>query len=59
MDMLTIAISALINGAVVYGVVKTEMKYLRRDTDLANSRIDQIIANRCPSGSKLHQADHQ
>jgi hypothetical protein len=41
-DTIWIAIiSAGLNGAVVWGVVRTELKYLRRDVDHANKRIDE------------------
>lgn len=30
------------NGAVVWGVVRTELKYLRRDVDHAHQRMDEM-----------------
>ena len=35
-----VIISGIVNGAVTWGVVRTEMKYLRRDVDHAHKRID-------------------
>lgn len=36
--------SALLNGAVVWGVVRTELHYHRRDIDHAHRRLDAIGA---------------
>ena len=36
--------TALVNGLVTWGVVKTELRWLRRDVDLAHLRIDRIDA---------------
>lgn len=40
--MVIVIVSAVINGAVVWGVVRTELKYHRRDIDHAHKRIDAI-----------------
>lgn len=32
-DLLLLALSALVNGAVTWGVVKTQLVWLRRDVD--------------------------
>ena len=37
-----IIISAFVNGFVVWGVVKTKLEYITRDTDRAHARIDDI-----------------
>jgi hypothetical protein len=42
-------LTVAINAAVVWGVMKTEMRFLRRDTDKAHDRIDDIVRGRCPS----------
>lgn len=43
-DVVLIAIgSALLNAAVVWGVVRTELKYLRRDVDHAHERLDVFL----------------
>jgi hypothetical protein len=34
--------TALLNGAVTWGVVKTQLAWLRRDVDLAHSRISEM-----------------
>lgn len=39
--VLVVLVSAVLNGAVVWGVVRTELKYLRRDVDHAHKRIDR------------------
>lgn len=39
---LLVIVSAALNGAVVWGVVRTEMKYLRRDIDHAHKRLDNL-----------------
>lgn len=36
--------TALVNGLVTWGVVKTELRYLRRDIDHAHQRADRIEA---------------
>ncbi|MDH5188840.1 MAG: hypothetical protein OEW37_07785 [Rhodospirillaceae bacterium] len=38
-----IVLTAFFNGLVIYGVVKTELKYIRRDIDLAHARIDGVV----------------
>lgn len=40
--MLLVLITALVNGAVTWGVVTTKMAWLRRDVDLAHERIDRM-----------------
>lgn len=37
-----IVVTVLINGAVTWGVVRTELKYMRRDIDLAHKRLDRM-----------------
>jgi hypothetical protein len=39
-----IVLTAFFNGLVVYGVLKTELKYLRRDIDLAHLRLDSVVS---------------
>lgn len=41
--IISILVTGLFNGLVVFGVVKTEMKYLRRDIDHAHKRIDKML----------------
>lgn len=36
--------TAVINGAVTWGVVSTKLEWLRRDVDAAHSRLDQLNA---------------
>lgn len=43
-SLLIVVIGAALNGAVVYGVVRTELKYHRRDIDAAHKRLDRIGA---------------
>ena len=38
-----VILTAFFNGLVVYGVLKTELRYMRRDIDLAHSRIDGVV----------------
>ena len=40
MALLEMLLLLVVNGAVTWGVVRTEMKYLRRDTDHAHRRLD-------------------
>ena len=40
MDWLTPLFTAVVSGAVTYGILKTELKYLRRDVDHAHARLD-------------------
>ena len=35
-----VVMSALVNAGVVFGIVRTELKFLRRDVDYANQRIN-------------------
>lgn len=48
-------INAAVTAGAVYGVVKTELRFLRRDTDIAHKRIDEIVKGRCPSWTNLNQ----
>lgn len=36
--------TALINGAVTWGVVSVKLEWLRRDVDAAHARLDQMNA---------------
>ena len=42
--MVQIILPALLSGAVTWGVLKTELRYLRRDIDAAHRRLDKINA---------------
>ncbi|MCL4315633.1 MAG: hypothetical protein M1527_02005 [Gammaproteobacteria bacterium] len=37
-----IVLTAIVNGAVMWGVVRTELKYMRRDVDRAHKRLDRL-----------------
>lgn len=50
MELVAIIGTALVNGLITWGVIRTEMKYLRRDVDHAHHRIDELAAGRCPVG---------
>lgn len=39
-DLLGMLGPAVISGAVTWGVVRTELRYLRRDVDAAHTRLD-------------------
>lgn len=39
-----VIVSAFTNAAVVWGVVRTELKYHRRDIDAAHKRLDSLGA---------------
>ena len=41
--IVTILVTGLFNGLVMFGIVKTELKYLRRDIDRAHKRIDDVV----------------
>lgn len=41
-QLFLILATAAINGAVTWGVVKTQLAWLRRDVDLAHARIDKM-----------------
>lgn len=41
-ELLIVILTAIVNGAVVWGVVRTELKYLRRDVDHAHQRMDEM-----------------
>lgn len=41
-----IVLTAIANGAVTWGVIRTELKYLRRDVDHAHRRLDDIVRAR-------------
>ena len=40
-NILLIAATALLNGAVTWGIVKTQLAWLRRDVDMAHERISE------------------
>lgn len=42
MELFTVIASALVNGAVVLAVLRTELKYHRRDIDHAHKRLDRL-----------------
>lgn len=39
--LVVMILSAVINGAIVWGVMRTELRWLRRDVDRANGWIDK------------------
>jgi hypothetical protein len=41
-ELLLILCTAAVNGLVTWGVVKTELRYLRRDVDHAHRRADEL-----------------
>lgn len=41
-----VLVTAVVNGAVMWGVIRTEFKYLRRDIDNAHRRLDIIERRR-------------
>ena len=41
-QLVVILVNSLVTAGVVWGILKTELKYLRRDIDLAHSRIDKL-----------------
>lgn len=43
-NLLLISLTALLNGAVTWGIVKTQLAWLRRDVDLAHDRITKLHA---------------
>ena len=43
---IVVIVSACLNGAIIWGVVRTELKYLRRDVDRANQWIDDFTKGR-------------
>jgi hypothetical protein len=43
---IVVIVSAFLNGAIIWGVVRTELKYLRRDVDRANLWIDEFETGR-------------
>jgi hypothetical protein len=45
-EALILIAGAALNGAVVFGVMRTELKYLRRDIDRAHRRLDSITEGR-------------
>jgi len=40
--IITALVTGTVSGLVTYGVMKTELKYLRRDVDLAHTRITEL-----------------
>ena len=44
--LLLVVGTAALNGAVTWGVIRTEMKYLRRDVNHAHKRLDDYVADR-------------
>lgn len=40
-NLLLIGATALLNGAVTWGIVKTQLAWLRRDVDMAHERITE------------------
>jgi hypothetical protein len=43
-DLLQIILTAVFSAGAVWGVVKVELHYLRRDIDAAHARLDQLGA---------------
>ena len=35
-------VTAIVNGAVTWGVISTKLAWLRRDVDLAHARLDRL-----------------
>lgn len=42
-QVLLVLATAFLNGAVTWGVVKTQLAWLRRDVDLAHERIGELV----------------
>ena len=40
--LLIAVVTAVLNGAVTWGVISTKLAWLRRDVDLAHARIDKL-----------------
>jgi hypothetical protein len=43
-DLGAMLLTAVVNGAVTFGVVKTQLAWLRRDVDILFAMRDQLIA---------------
>jgi len=56
-DVLFVFVNAIASAAAVWGVMRTELKYLRRDVDLAHLRISKVAEGRCPVGTNLNLGD--
>lgn len=41
-ELIIIVVTALVNGAVTWGVVRTELRMLRRDVDRAHRRLNLL-----------------
>lgn len=52
--VLIAVVSAIINGAVVWGVVSTKLEWLRADVDHAHRRLDMI--NAPEQSARRHQS---
>lgn len=47
MELLQAILTAIFSAGAVWGVVRTELHYLRRDIDLAHRRLDKLEGARC------------
>lgn len=48
--VLQIILPAIASGGVTYGIIKTELRYLRRDVNAAHRRLDRINAPAAGAG---------
>ena len=44
LEFLVALLPAIVSGAVTWGIIKTELRYLRRDVNAAHRRLDKINA---------------
>lgn len=56
MDYASYIINGAVTACVVFGIMKTEMKYLRRDVDSAHTRMDDIMKILL---TQLHNKNHE
>ncbi len=48
-------VTALVNGAITWGVVSTKLEWLRADVDRANRRLDALGAPQMYQSPRKHQ----
>lgn len=52
--LVSAVVAGIVSGAVTWGVVKTELKYLRRDIDYNKHEIEKVEDRRHVGEGKLH-----
>lgn len=58
-SLLVAAVTGLVSGVATWGAMKVELRWLRRDVDLAHARIDKLPCQVGRHGRRAYDYCHQ